>query len=143
MPRLFRIHARIANQDALWANRPERVVRLLESMIENRMYDFSDNQQLANVVEIFLTAATHKKQTQFIDSIIPAILKISIEKNNAPCAEVALKRGASLKIKCYSKHDRKFYGPLKFAYTTFGIDSPLVELLCKYNAPMEPEDRLP
>lgn len=147
-PKFIELMQRIANQDALWIKRSGRVLSVLVAMIYNSrdFSDFSDIPLLARVVDIFLTAAEHKGHAQFINTLTltnhSCILSQAIEKNNLACAEVALKHNASLAIQCYSQKDRTHYYPLLYACKTFGADSPMVELLCKYKAPMPPEDRL-
>lgn len=144
-PGFLELMQQIANQDALWRNRPDRALMLLIDMIENRTHNFSNKPLIAHVLDIFLTSAKQKGHSQFVNSLTPtghrSILGMAIQKSNLACAQKALESGASLAIQCYSENDRQFYYPLKFALKKFGPHSPLVELLLAYNAPILPEDQ--
>lgn len=146
-PRFMELIQRTADQDALWINRPERALRLLIDCIEDRWEHFRINPSTIQVqlLEIFLTAATQKGHTGFIDSQIlisrQTLLGQAVQKNNIACFQKILEYKPSLDVQCYCKKDQQFYYPLKFACIEFGPQSQMVQLLRAHGAHLKPEDK--
>lgn len=90
-PDYVRLIQQIANQEALWQNREDRVHLVLVQMIRNRTHSFSKEKQI-QTLSIFLTAAEQKGHFLFVNRITEhndTILKASIETNNDECKKVA------------------------------------------------------
>lgn len=146
-PRFLELMEKTANQDALWVNRPERILQLLTDSIENRGRCFL-NRSLSiqlKVLDIFLRAATQKGHHTFLNShTLPgrrSLLGQAVQENNLACAQKILEYKPSLDVECYCKKEGRLHYLLKAACLDFGPESNMVQLLRTHGATLKSEDK--
>jgi hypothetical protein len=146
-PQFLELMQRTADQDALWVNRPERIIQLLTDSIENRGQCFL-NKSLPiklQLVDIFLRAAAQKGHHTFLNSRTVlgrrTLLGQAVQENNLACAQKILEYKPSLHIECYCQKTGQWHYLLKTVCLDFGPQSEMVQLLRAHGATLKPEDK--